>query len=293
MEAEFLGHEELKLEAEVHVVVDLLQPAVLPVVGPEGLSAQLALHELLDFDEAKPLLRLLELVLDVTVDLERAELLLNASPVGLDLGVQEGVLDLPPLLVVQARLYGHHLDPALELLRGGGEEGHVVAEGGEAAQVGRVAVAGVAVEQHCEDLQVVGGEEVGAEVVSVLADGDAGLVEDHEEFLEAVVVGEQLRAGADDAELLAALLLHLKGEHLRAQLEVALRLHPYKLAPALLPHHVPLVVETDPSPAALRLQIVEGGAGELGGRGHLAEPPGALGGVPAGFNFGHLRDLFL
>lgn len=51
VEAELLRHEKLKLEAEIHIMVYLLQPAVFFEVGPEGLSAELALHELLDFDK--------------------------------------------------------------------------------------------------------------------------------------------------------------------------------------------------------------------------------------------------
>jgi hypothetical protein len=56
----------------------------------------------LDLDEAELLLGLFELVLDVAVYVKMAEPFLDLLPVGLDLGIEEGVFDPRPLLVVKA-----------------------------------------------------------------------------------------------------------------------------------------------------------------------------------------------
>lgn len=65
VETELLRHEKLKLKAEIHIVVDLLQLAVLPQHVAELLRGELGLHELLNFDEAQFFLGFLKLVLYV------------------------------------------------------------------------------------------------------------------------------------------------------------------------------------------------------------------------------------
>ena len=116
-------------------MVDLLQLAVPAQHVPESLAGEFGLNELLDFDEAEFLLGLLELVLDEAEHLHLSEFLFDLLPVGLDPGVQEGLLDLRPLLVVQTRLYAHQFHPSLKLMRVGRQHRHVVGEVLEALEV--------------------------------------------------------------------------------------------------------------------------------------------------------------
>ena len=66
------------------------------------------------------------------------------------------------------------------------------------------------VEEDSQYLKVVIAESLGSDIELVLGEGYAGLVEDHEQLFEAVEIGEQLGVAVDYAQLVVALLFHLK-----------------------------------------------------------------------------------
>jgi hypothetical protein len=156
----------------------------------------------------------------------------------------------------------------------GRKHGHVVSEGLETLDVFEGPFSGLLVEDYGQYLQVVIAEGVHSDIELVLAEGDAGLVEHHEQFFEAIEIGEQLGTAMDDAQLMVALLFHLKGQHLCAQSEVALRLQQPLLFTTVIffaKVFVPVVKADLPSSGTIRrLSLFEGTASEAGIDGHLA-----------------------
>ncbi len=181
-------------------MVDFLQLAVLPQHISKLLRGQLGLHELLDLNEAEFLLRLLKLVLDEGEGLKLTKLLLDACPVRLDLGIEEGLLYLGLLLVVEAGFDRNQLDPTLEFIGRVRKDGHIVAECAESVSVMDGPLMDGLIEENRKDLEVIVGEKgFRTDIELVFIDGDAGLVEDHEQLLQAVVVCQQLGVAVDNA----------------------------------------------------------------------------------------------
>lgn len=196
---------------------------------------------------------------------------------------------------MQAGLNGHQLHPPLEFMGVGRKHGHVVSEGLETLDVFEGPFSGLLVEEYGQYLQVVIAEGVHCDIELVLAEGDAGLVEHHEQFFEAIEIGEQLGTAMDDAQLMVALLFHLKGQHLCAQSEVALRLQQPLLFTTVIffsKVFVPVVKTDLPSSGTIRrLSLFEGTASEAGIDGHLAVLATVLGNNLWAFNSVHVLIL--
>jgi hypothetical protein len=87
------------------------------------------------------------------------------------------------------------------------------------------------VEKDCKDLKVIVVKGLHADVELILVEGNARLIQDHKQLLEAVIIGQQLRIRFYYFELMIPLLFHLEGKNLSAQLEVVLPLeHLYFLS---------------------------------------------------------------
>lgn len=190
---------------------------------------------------------------------------------------------------MKTRFDSHHLDPSLKFLRRCRKNGHIIAKSPESFGVVEIPVIGRLIEENSQNLQViVAHEDLRADVELILVDGDAGLIEDHEEFLEAVVVSQQLRISMDDAQLMVPLLLHLKRQHLCAETEIPFILNCRSLLPELFfPHGSLLIiagVEADfPLGSFGGVTVFVGAVGEASVDGHLTvlacDPWGESGGV--------------
>lgn len=155
MEAELFRHEKLELEAEIHIVVDFLQFTVFFQHVSELLRGEPRLYEFLDFDEAQFFLSFLKLVLDVGKSLKIAELLLNFSPVGFYLGVEESFLNFRLFFIVKARFNSYQLDPSLKFLRRCRENGHIIAKSPQPFCIVDIPLIVGLIEENRKNLQVI------------------------------------------------------------------------------------------------------------------------------------------